>query len=48
MCAALGDELPAFRVPGMVSPRDKYFLLYAIGSYEGIAKAGLAMRAEKK
>ena len=48
MYAALGDELPVFRVPGMVSPRDKYFLLYAIVSYEGIARAGLAMRAQKK
>lgn len=46
--AALGDELPQFNVPQLVSPRDKFFLLYAIGKYEGIARAGLAMRAQKK
>jgi hypothetical protein len=48
MFAALGDELPRFKVPQVISPRDKYFLLYAIGKYEGIARAGLAMRAQAK
>ncbi len=46
--AALGDELPRFNVPQLMSPRDKFFTLYALGKYEGIARAGLAMRAQKK